>query len=95
MDIRGDSVDRRRIPDGSLVWINPDQRARHDDVVLARCRDSDGDVGMIVKVWRRTAGRGSLYNHSSDPALASSRVECEEAEVIGPVVLVETVRAPE
>ena len=56
--------------------------------------------GAIVSTTAALAALSALSVPDDEPLpplddLLDSRVECEEAEVIGPVVLVEIVQAPE
>lgn len=90
--VKGDSMTGRAIPDGAIVWVNPDRAVRQNGVVLAHVTSEDGEQGMVVKVLAR--------DHLSE-ILMSARagqdreaVACDDFKVIGPVVLVVSIHPP-
>lgn len=90
--VKGDSMTGRAIRDGDVVWVNPDRAVRQNGVVLADVTSETGEQGMVVKVLAR--------DHLSE-ILMSARagedreaVACDYFQVIGPVVLVVSIRPP-
>jgi transcriptional regulator with XRE-family HTH domain len=86
--IRGESMARRGIHDGDVVWINPERPYRLGRPVLARLFErqagQDEDIGMVVKTLVR--GEDSIDRLRSDCDESDEIVQCERFEVIGPVV---------
>src|SRR5919204_4052836 len=57
VEVRGESMSRRAIHDGDVVWVNPDRPYRVGGVVLALAEGGNGESGMVVKtILRDTAG---------------------------------------
>ena len=90
--VKGESMARRAIHDGDVVWVNPDRPIRVGGVVLARATDEQGhDMGMVVKTYGRTEVGACLLSDAED---GRSPFVCREFSVIGPVVWVTSGHPP-
>src|SRR5581483_588449 len=82
IEVRGESMARRNIHDGDVVWVNPDKPPRLGGIVAARCWSDEGEeMGVVVKVWRRGDAGEALYSapeRESDPFA----VQCRRFELI-------------
>jgi SOS-response transcriptional repressor LexA len=64
VQIKGESMAGRGIHDGDMVWVNPELRCVHGDVVLAIATDDRGERGMVVKSYARTASGERLLSET-------------------------------
>jgi transcriptional regulator with XRE-family HTH domain len=85
VEVRGESMSRRGIHDGDVVWVNPDRPYRVGGVVLALVEDGDGESGMVVKTILRDAAGERLF---SDGDEGRHPFPCRAFRVVGPVVWV-------
>jgi SOS-response transcriptional repressor LexA len=99
--VQGESMRAREIHPYDTVWVNPNERARVNRVVLARAwGEHEEELGMVVKVLRHAAEYGSeaLFSERVAPDGRALKpelyAECARMEVIGPVVWVTSGRAP-
>ena len=83
--VRGDSMMRRNIRDGDVVFINPDRPWGMGSLVLARVETND-ETGMVVKEVAMD-GQGHTILRSALASGAGVPVSGSQYAVIGPVVL--------
>ena len=99
--VQGESMRGRDIHPFDVVWVNPNERARTNRVVLARAwDDQDEELGMVVKVLRTVPGTtvDGLFSErvgaDGRPLKPELYEDCARMDVIGPVMWVTSGRAP-
>jgi transcriptional regulator with XRE-family HTH domain len=85
VEVRGESMGRRGIHDGDVVWVNPERPYRMGGVVLALVEDGDGESGMVVKTILRDEAGERLFSDGED---GRRPFPCRSFHVVGPVVWV-------
>jgi transcriptional regulator with XRE-family HTH domain len=85
VEVRGESMSRRAIHDGDVVWVNPERAYRLGGVVLALVDEGDGESGMVVKTILRDEAGERLFSDGED---GRSLFPCRSFRVVGPVVWV-------
>ncbi len=86
--VKGESMSRRNIYDGDVVWINPDLPPRTGRPVLVRCWSQDGqEVGMVVKLYKNVPGERLVSD--GEGAEGRAPLLCARYEIVGPVVWIE------
>jgi SOS-response transcriptional repressor LexA len=84
---RGKSMTNRRIDDGDIVWVNPDQSPRIGRVVAARTWNLDGDeCGTVIKVWRKNEQGGDQLWGDGEDEDGRDYIACSRFDLLGPVV---------
>lgn len=88
--VRGESMSNWGIHHEYIVWVNPTIEPRKNWPVLARLLGPDGeDLGSVVKLLVEQNGECLLLSDGRD---GNGPVPCENAVLIGPIMLIEAPR---